>query len=183
MAFGNIQSEPATCSVKNLISRHKRKLEKLAERQDRPLKHLDERSFRILDEVYLPLWVQEVLSFGPKHPVRDKFNEIHFLADNDSFLSKLKLNRLPGETLCEIEAAAKRYAKNVKQTPSDKGVEKVRKYLKDNGLLAVPFDRGVGFCVMKMETYEKKLKNLKQAEHFNERKNLTDSVIMKLKNT
>ena len=68
----------------------------------------------------------------------------------------------------------------MKQTPSDKGVEKARKYLKDNGLLAVPFDKGVGFCVMKKETYEKKLKDLLQAEQFSERKNLTDSVIMKI---
>ena len=96
---------------------------------------------------------------GPKYPVRDKFNEIHFLADIDSFLSELKLKRIPGEKLCEIKASAKRYAKNVKQTPSDKGVEKFRKYLKDNGLLAVPFDKGMGFCVMKKKTYEKKLKN------------------------
>ena len=124
--------------------------------------------------------MREVLSFGPKHPVRDKFNEIHFLADIDSFLSELKLKRIPGEKLCEIEAAAKRYAKNVKQTPSDKGVEKARKYLKDNGLLVVPFDKGVGFCVMKKEIYEKKLRDLLQAEQFSERKNLTDSVIMKI---
>ena len=94
-------------------------------------------------------------------------------------MSDLKLNRLPEEKLCEIEAAAKRYAKNVKQTPSDKGVEKARKFLKDNGLLTVPFDKGVDFCVMKKETYEKKLKDLLQAEQFSESKNLTDSVIMK----
>ena len=67
----------------------------------------------------------------------------------------------------------------MKQTPSDKGVEKARKYLKDIGLLAVPFDRGVEFCVMKKETYEKKLKDLLQAEQFSERKNLTDCMIMK----
>ena len=107
---------------------------------------MDERAVRILDEVILPLWVREVLNFGSKHSVRDKFNEIHFLADIDSFLSELKLNRMPGEKLCEIEAAAKRYAKNVKQTPSDKGVEKARKYLKENGLLAVPFDKGWVLC-------------------------------------
>ena len=82
------------------------------------------------------------LKFWTKHPVLDKFNEIHLIADLDSFLSELKLNRIPGEKICEIEAAAKRYAKNVKQTPSDKGVEKARKYLKDNGLLAMQFDRG-----------------------------------------
>ena len=56
----------------------------------------------------LPLWVREVLSFGPKHPVRGKINEIHFLADLNSFLSELKLIRLPGEKLCETEAYPKR---------------------------------------------------------------------------
>ena len=117
--------------------------------------------------------MREVLSYGPKHPIRDNFKEIHFLADIDSCLSELKLNGIPGEKLCEIEAAAKRYARNVKQTPSDKGVEKVRKYLKDNGLLAVPFDTGVGFFVMKKETYEKKLND-------SERKNLTDGWNMKI---
>ena len=71
-------------------------------------------------------------------------------------MSELKLNNIPDEKLCEVEAAAKRYAKKVKQTPTDKFVEKARKFLKDNGLLAVPFDKGVDFCVMKKETYEKK---------------------------
>ena len=42
----------------------------------------------------------------------------------------------------------------MKQTPSDRGVEKARKYLKDNGLLAVPFDKGVGFLCNKKETRE-----------------------------
>ena len=66
-----------------------------------------------------------------------------------SFLSELNLNRILTEKLCETEAAAKRYAKYVKQIPSDNCVEKARKYLKDNGLLAVPFDKGVGLCIEK----------------------------------
>ena len=68
----------------------------------------------------------------------------------------------------------------MKQTPSDKGVEKARNYLKDSGLLAVAFDKGVSFCVMKKETYEKKLKGLLQAEQCSERKTLTESVISKI---
>ena len=60
-----------------------------------------------------------VSSFVPKLPVRDKFNEFHFQADTDCFLFELKLNKIPEEKLCEIEAAANRYAKNVKQTPSN----------------------------------------------------------------
>ena len=48
---------------------------------------------------------------GPKHPVRDKLNAIHFLADIDSFFSELKKHDVLGEKLCEIEAAAKWYTK------------------------------------------------------------------------
>ena len=44
----------------------------------------------------------------------------------------------------------------------------------------MPFDKGVVFCVMKKETYEKKLKDLVQAEQFSGRKKLTDSVIVKI---
>ena len=66
------------------------------------------------------------------------------------------------------------------QTPSDRGIEKARKYLKDNCLLAVPFDKGVGFCVMKKTTYEAKLTELLQSEQFSEKPGLTDSVVMKI---
>ena len=59
--------------------------------------------------------MQQVLALGPKHPVRDKFNETHFLADNDIFRSDLKNRKVPGESLCEIEAVAKVYAKRVEQ--------------------------------------------------------------------
>ena len=33
----------------------------------------------------------------------------------------------------------------------------MQKYLRDNALIAVPFDKGVGFCVMKKSTYTEKL--------------------------
>ena len=63
----------------------------------------------------------------------------------------------------------------MKQTPSDKSAEKARNYSKENGLLAMPFGKAVEFCVMKKETYEKKLKGLLEAEQFSERKILTDA--------
>ena len=67
----------------------------------------------MLDNIELPEWIHEVLSMGPKHPIRDKFNETHFLAGIDIFLSRLKILKTSGENLCEIEAAAKAYAKKV----------------------------------------------------------------------
>ena len=63
------------------------------------------------------------------------------------------------EALCKIEAVAEAYAKSVKQTPSDKGVQKARKCLKSNGLVAL-YDKGVGFCVIRKYTYENKLSDL-----------------------
>ena len=56
------------------------------------------------------------------------------------------------EALCKMEAVTKAYAKRVKQTPSDKGIEKARKYVESYGLVAVSYDKGVGFCVMRKDT-------------------------------
>ena len=135
----------AEASLNTTSENHRKNLEKLSERQDKPLGRRNERSVKVLDNIELPEWIYGVLSMGPKHPIRDKFNETHFLADIDLFLLQLKNQKTSDETLCKLEAAAKAYAKNVRQTPGDKAVEKTRKHLKDNGLLAVPFDKGVGF--------------------------------------
>ena len=49
------------------------------------------------------------------------------------------------------------------------------KYLKENRLLAIPFDKGVGICVMKKETYDQKMKSITDLpqfeKHFDKRKN------------
>ena len=123
-----------------------KKLLRLSERQDRPLGKQSEGSVKALDDIELSDWVQQVLVLGPKHPVRDKFNETHSLADIDICLSSIStIIKSLGRPFGEIEAVAKTYAKRVKQTPSDTVVEKARKYLKVNGLLAVPYDKGLVF--------------------------------------
>ena len=104
------------------------------------------------------------------------------MADIDIFLSQLKNQKTSGETLCDIKATAKAYAKNVEQTPRDKAVEKTRDYLKDNGLLAVPFDKGVGFCIMRKQTYESTLESLLQSAQFLKKDAITDEVFLKTKN-
>ena len=153
---------------------------KLSERQNRPLGKQGEGSVRAFDDVESPNWVQQVLALGPKHPVRDKFNETHFLADIDIFLSDLKICKFPGEALCEIEAVAKACAKRAKQTPSDRGCEKARKYLKCNGLVAVPYDKDVGFCVMRKDIYENKLSDTLDSHQFSRRKGTSDAIVLKI---
>ena len=72
--------------------------------------------------------------------------------------------------------------KKSRQTLRDSAVEKTKtktlKHLKDNGLLAVPFDQGVGFCIMKIQTYKLKLESLEKSAHFVKKEAITDEMIL-----
>ena len=58
-----------------------------------------------IDGDELPTFVHDILLFGPKNPVRDKFYEVHFLADVDKIVRDLREDKREGEKLCEIEAS------------------------------------------------------------------------------
>ena len=75
---------------------------------------------------------------------------------------------------------AKAYAKRAKQTPSDKSVEKARKHLKSNGLVAVPYGKGLGFCVMRKDTYENKLSETLDSNQFSKSKGTSDAIVLKI---
>ena len=120
-------------SLKTTSENYRIKLKTLSERQDKPLGWRDEQSVKVLDNIELP-------------DVRDKFNETHFLTDIDLFLSQLKNQKTSGETLCEIEAAAKAYAKNVRQTPRDKAVQKRGNISKKMGCWLCLLIRGLVFA-------------------------------------
>ena len=68
------------------------KLAKLSDRQDRQLPNGLQNIVVSLDAVELPKFVLEVLSLGPKHPVRGKFNEVHYLTDVDTLVGGLREN-------------------------------------------------------------------------------------------
>ena len=56
-----------------------------------------------------------------------------------------------------------------------------KRYLKENNLLAVPFDKGTGICIMKKETYCNKLKDILNLDQFEKvipkRKNAKDAIL------
>ena len=87
------------------------KLIKLSERQDRPLRNGSQINVGIMDGGELPNFVLDILSLRTKNRVRDKFNEVHFLADVDKLIREFPENKTEGKKLCEIEASAKKYAK------------------------------------------------------------------------
>ena len=67
------------------------KLPKLSNFQGKPPRKTDT-SIKTLDDSKLPIFIEEFLSYGPKHPIKDKLNEIHFLADTDKLVRNLREN-------------------------------------------------------------------------------------------
>ena len=174
--YSTLRETKTTSAIKET---HQKKLKKLAERQDCPLGRRSERSVLTIDDIELPHWIQHLLSLGTKHPVSYKIKETYFLADIDSFLSDIKHRKVPGEALCEIEAT-KDYSRLVKQTPPDRVVEKARKFLKGNGIVAVLFNKGIGFCVMRKTTYISKPVGLLDPKQSNEKRAVTDPIVVKI---
>lgn len=41
-----------------------------------------------------------------------------------------------------------------------------RHYLKENSLVAIPFDKGIGICLMDVETYNNKLSDIVNLPQF-----------------
>ena len=75
--FRFVRRQVEACS-KTTSENHRKMLEKLSERQYKPLAGRNEQSVKVLHNIELPGWVHERLSMGPKHPIRDKFNETLF---------------------------------------------------------------------------------------------------------
>ena len=108
-----------------IFRRFNDKLAKLCKRQNMPLRNGIHNNVVTLDGVELPKIDLDVLSLNSNHPVRDKFNEVHFLADADNLVSEKREKSTDAGKLCEIKSSAKWSANNVCETPMDRGVKKV----------------------------------------------------------
>ena len=61
---------------------------------------------------------------GTWTPCEKQFNEVYFLADVESLYVNYAWKK-QGEKICKVEASAKRYAKSVRLTQMDRGLQKV----------------------------------------------------------
>ena len=59
------------------------------------------------------------------------------------------------------------------------GFKKANDFLKDQKLLAVPFDKGCGFCVMKQTTYSDKLNEIMSSSQFEPRNGESDDLTIR----
>ena len=113
--------------------------------QDRPMMIGSLNKVVTLDGVELSTILLDVLPLSPKHPVGDKFNDVHFIADVERLHRELREINTDDEKFREIESSAKWYAKNVRETTMDRAVRKRNDLLRNQKLQAVPFNRGCRF--------------------------------------
>ena len=64
----------------------------------------------------------------------------------------------------------------------DRGIKKANDLLKDQKPLAVPFDKGCGFCVMKQTTYSDKLNEILSSSQFKPRNGESDDLTITTEN-
>jgi len=159
---------------------HNKKLAALSEAQERPLFSVKNTVIECDLDKPLPHYVSSTLSLGPKNAVLDTFNAKDVLAEVDSLLYHCKVNKVAMETINDINVKTLNYVKLCKKQKQSRNVTMTKRYLKENNLLAVPFDKGIGICVMKKEDYNKKLDTilqLPQFEKLKQRKNAKHPVM------
>ena len=145
---------------------HEKKLLALSEEQERPLFNVKNTAMlHDLDEIP-PKYVMDTLSLGPKNAVLEKFNPHDVLAELDGLLSFCKYNEVTEDIISDINMKTISYIKKCKKQKSTRNIQATKRYLKEKNLLAVPFDKGVGICLMRKEAYEAKLTTILQLPQF-----------------
>ena len=145
---------------------HNQKLMKLSEEQERPLFNVQNTVVLCGLETSPPTYVMETLSLGPKNAVLDRFDPKEVLAEVDSLLYHCKTKNVSDEMITDINVKTLTYIKKCKQMKSSRNIQLTKKYLKDNDLLAIPFDKGVGICIMKKDTYYEKMEKIIKLPQF-----------------
>ena len=88
---------------------------------------------------------------------------------------------IPNDTVTDINIKTLNYIKQCKKQKTPRHVTLTNLFLKTNDLLAVPFDKGIGFCIIPRKLYEEKLNpiiNLPQFQKYvNLRKNAKHPVL------
>ena len=137
-----------------------KKLHKLSEEQMKPLFNVKNtvRCYQ-LDKVP-PNFVLDTLALGPRNSILSKFNQNDVLAELDNVLSYCKEKKLDDETITYINIKTLNYIKKCKKQKTSRNIILTKQYLKENNLLAIPFDKGIGICLMSIEKYNEKIRDI-----------------------
>ena len=96
-------------------------------------------------------------TLSPKSAVLDNVNPTNILAELDLFLKFCKDGSVDDDIITDINIKTLAYIKKCQKQKSPRNITMTKRYLKDNELLAIPFDKGIGICVMDKKAYHSKL--------------------------
>ena len=113
-----------------------------------------------------PKYVMDTLSLGPKNAVLEKFDDKDILVELDGLLNFCKEKGINDDIVTDINIRTLTCIKKCKKQKCSRNVQLTRRYLKDNDLVAVPFDKGTGICVMNVNVYQEKLMNILKSLQF-----------------
>ena len=103
------------------------------------------------------------------------------LAELGGLLCYCKGKKVVEDIISVINVKTISYVKKCKKQKSSRNVQATKRYLKEQKLFAIRFDKGVGICLMKQEDYEKKLGAILELPQFEKvilaRKNAKHPVI------
>ena len=130
--------------------------------------------------LFFPKLLRMFLSYGPKHPVLTKFDSNSFVADLETLISNIRVDAVPEVDFTQeavgqrqfqrvrndINAAAIQYSRKWENQKPKRAVQVAVKYLRDNSLLAVPFDKGCGYFVTTKVAYILKLNEILKGKQF-----------------
>lgn len=88
------------------------------------------------------------------------------LAELDILLKRCADSNTTSQCINDINSATMKYIKACSLQKSPRSLIMTKKYLIEKDLVAVPFDKGVGFCVMKQQLYHSKLDSILGLEQF-----------------
>ena len=145
--------------------KQKRKLDNLSALQDRPLLNTSG-YLKVLDDIKVPHVVEQFLRLGPKNPVLTKFEEEKFLAKIDVLLKDCKDKNEATDVTNKINALTLGYIAKCKTQRLSRPLIQTKRWLKVNNCVAVPYDKGCGYCIMKQDSYHAKLRVILNGRQF-----------------
>ena len=151
---------------KNGEATHTKKLENLSKEQERLLYNLHNTVKLFELDVFPPKYVLDTLVLGPKNPVLEKLGQKVMLAEIDLLLNRLQKQNVSNDVINDINIATISYIKKCSKQSIPRNLIMTKKYLKEHDLLAVPFDKGIGICLMKCQSYENKLMDILKLKQF-----------------
>ena len=94
------------------------------------------------------------------------FDEKDVLSEIDLFLEHCEKIAVPNDAINDINMQTYNYCNQAKMQRPPRYIKMTYKYLKEEKIKAVPFDKGLGFCLMSEKDYEEKLSKITSLKQF-----------------